>query len=153
MMRAMLRRPDKYESRPDSSEQEWEIAKVVKNYRFDPSSSARLKAGMDVAAVIYLALAALVFIIKRPTTPVSFGGALTTIGPGFTLLPMLFGRNTQVLSAVWSEPLVFILVASALLAHESDWLKKRIYYQSLLSGRGYEGFSSNTPTLTRGQQA
>jgi hypothetical protein len=144
---------DIYVSPVGSSWEEVKInEKAVAAYRFDPSGYARIKSGIDVAAVIYLTLAFLALIIARPTIQVSHSAFLAGIGRGFTLQPLLFAHGPQAASSARYELFVFILLVIPILLHESQWLKLQIYFKNLEPGRSYEGFlKASKPTSSARQ--
>ena len=131
--------------------------KLVAGYRFDPSGYARLKLSMDIAASVYLAMAFVVLLIVASRSGFSVSGILTLIGQGLTLQPLLvspLAGNTPTNSFSWSQVLVFCMLVLGLLVHESQWLKRKIHYEILASGRTYEGFLGglNKPKLTQPQR-
>jgi hypothetical protein len=149
---------DKYVFRVGSSWKQPAIdEKLVAGYRFDPAGYARLKLSMDIAAGVYLTLALIALLIVASRRGFSVSGILTLIGQGLTLQPILvrlFASNTQTNSVSGSEALVLGMLVLALLVHESQWLKRKIHYQILASGRTYKGFLSgpNKPTFPKLQR-
>src|SRR5215472_3782139 len=107
--------------------------KLVRGYRFFPTEPrelmqyATLKRRLDVAAVYYLALVLIAWLLQNRWTFSSAPDFLSVAGSAFTLRPLLpaFVLHSRV--GQFLPVLVFVVAAYLALRHQSRWLDEMIY--------------------------
>lgn len=119
----------------------------ISKYRQLPGRYAELKFGLDLAALIYLQLVVLASILTFVNDPgfarsLSWSGSriLSVFAYVFTLQPLLGSVGSGSFTTQQRELVVLALLISAVLFHESEWLKNRILIIAGASAFDYERF-------------